>query len=593
MCIQTCQACGVCVHEECYGLDNSGELNTKWKCWPCRAVGTEIQGYQVRCHKLKTITQTTRPTECVLCAVNDGVHAMHALYNDHGEDARQLILPKGGTLPQRLAWVHTLCALTVCSHRGTQGSVYGCDKDGDYEGDGPIHHFAMCGLSKDSEEEDAEWVKMLNDHRSLICTICGKHETTAGRNLRVPLQCCAGDDEEYPEFKKHHRDIGEPCTQALHVGCAAWGFPNARPTCRRMWFYPGSTTEEGEFQDPVTEIFCDLHARQMNATALGIRGVPVKESSTGVLLKFTHEGGSTYGSPEPHAAAVLPSYTNPSVERRTHLKHTKGTSSSAGVDGGRDHGAKKKQGTVTSHTASLTRRSDVAKTLQSSKMKHSTASTGSKAKFTPAVPDSAFIPRKKATFSSGEPVAAPQKKTASLASKNLVSFKAPLHESGVASTQKPTNAPVAHSIPPLSGSITKNKSTTDKQSTQHSSDIVSSTLKRKQTELIKDYIEGRRHVNDSERAIHSISAPIRKRRRSISEEKQSDEERNARHESEQHDDIWINEDFESLLEKEELPPAGAPPDGVNPWAYLWEPGAKPFELEVIESAERRNMDDIS
>ena len=459
MCIQKCHACGVCVHEECYGLENSGEENApQWKCWPCQSVGTEIQGHTLRTGKLKTLKQTTRPTECALCAVNDGVHAMHALYHDHGEDGRQVILPKGGTLPARAAWVHSLCALTVCSHRGTQGSVYGCDENGDYEGDGVIHHFAMCGLSKDSKEEDAEWVKMLNDHRSLRCTICGQHETLAGRNLRVPLQCCAGDDDEYPEFKKRHVNaIGDPCTQALHVGCAAWGFPHERPQCRRMWFYPGSTNEEGAFQDPVTEIFCDLHARQLNATAVGIRGTSVKETSTGGLLKYTHDDD---GTPKPRPEAVLPSYTSPSVERRASQMHSKGSSSSPAV--------KKKQGTVTSKGDSLRRHSEVAKTSQSSKAKSPAASkTGSKASVASLAPVTASIPRKKTSSSSSKtiaaPGAAPQKNSTSSISTNLASSKASSKESAVTSTQKPTKAPAAHSLLPLSGKGTKETSTTDKQ----------------------------------------------------------------------------------------------------------------------------------
>ena len=36
--MQTCKSCGVCVHEECYGLENSHEKKkySKWECHACK-----------------------------------------------------------------------------------------------------------------------------------------------------------------------------------------------------------------------------------------------------------------------------------------------------------------------------------------------------------------------------------------------------------------------------------------------------------------------------------------------------------------------------------------------------------------------------
>lgn len=54
-------------------------------------------------------------------------------------------------------------------------------------------------------------------------------------------------------------------------------------------------------------------------------------------------------------------------------------------------------------------------------------------------------------------------------------------------------------------------------------------------------------------------------------------------------DVWMSDDVQGLVETEELPPIDTTPEGVNPWAYLWEPGAPSFEIEVISCAERRNL----
>ena len=57
-----------------------------------------------------TMIQKERPTECALCSVKTGLHAMHPLYDFHGPEGRQLVLPASGVgfrrKEKRLAWVH-------------------------------------------------------------------------------------------------------------------------------------------------------------------------------------------------------------------------------------------------------------------------------------------------------------------------------------------------------------------------------------------------------------------------------------------------------------------------------------------------------
>ena len=85
----------------------------------------------------KMVKQEERPTQCSLCSVSTGVHAMHPLYDDYGREGRQLLLPATGVgfkrKEERLEWVHTLCAMFICASGRTGGLVYGCTADGDWE----------------------------------------------------------------------------------------------------------------------------------------------------------------------------------------------------------------------------------------------------------------------------------------------------------------------------------------------------------------------------------------------------------------------------------------------------------------------------
>ncbi len=74
----------------------------------------------------RRVTIEERPTQCALCPCKSGNHAMHPLYDKHKEGQP---LVKGNTT----IWVHTLCALFLCSYELTHGLVYGCNEIGDFD----------------------------------------------------------------------------------------------------------------------------------------------------------------------------------------------------------------------------------------------------------------------------------------------------------------------------------------------------------------------------------------------------------------------------------------------------------------------------
>jgi hypothetical protein len=55
--------------------------------------------------------------------------------------------------------------------------------------------------------------------------------------------------------------------------------------------------------------------------------------------------------------------------------------------------------------------------------------------------------------------------------------------------------------------------------------------------------------------------------------------------------VWMSEHTvpQGLVQREELPPIKAMPEGNNPWEHLWKPDATPFELKVVVCAERRSV----
>jgi len=53
------------------------------------------------------------------------------------------------------------------------------------------------------------------------------------------------------------------------------------------------------------------------------------------------------------------------------------------------------------------------------------------------------------------------------------------------------------------------------------------------------------------------------------------------------DDMWKSGNVQGLVDTDELLPISTTPQGVNPWAYLWKPGAPRFEIDVVSCADRR------
>lgn len=112
--LMRCKSCGVCVHQTCYGKKVTEKADPDWLCWACEAV--------------RDGREEKRPTECSLCSVEHGIHAMHPLFDKAGPQGKQKILrateARGGK-PERKAWVHTLCAYYVNSYKNTLGCVFG------------------------------------------------------------------------------------------------------------------------------------------------------------------------------------------------------------------------------------------------------------------------------------------------------------------------------------------------------------------------------------------------------------------------------------------------------------------------------------
>mmetsp|Transcript_15729 Transcript_15729/g.34046 ORF Transcript_15729/g.34046 Transcript_15729/m.34046 type:complete len:622 (-) Transcript_15729:131-1996(-) len=313
--LQKCKECNLLVHERCYGMVPAGYNNPDFVCHGCKAVGSKVEvnvpsrvgGCGDKMGKRRgSVEQEQRPTECVLCSHDKGVHAMHPLLDTHGTDGRQLVLHGCGDgakrKEKRLAWVHTLCASVICSNPKTAGCVYGCFRDGSYEGiskedesklessgeedgitcENQFKERDLCSFAIASKDNGLKtpWTRAIERNcEELICFICGQKN----KNYRIPVQCVAGEENELKRFKKLHLNLndnaGTECSVAMHVGCARWGFRqetegahlekiNGRP-CRLCYFLPG---DEGEGKldmhgdsagRVVAHCYCTAHAREI------------------------------------------------------------------------------------------------------------------------------------------------------------------------------------------------------------------------------------------------------------------------------------------------------------------------------------------
>lgn len=332
--MQQCKECGVLVHELCYGLVETDSKNLDFLCHACKAVGTEVE-YNVPSKiggcgkkmgkKRQHIRQEKRPTECILCTHDKGIHAMHPLLDTHGPEGRQLVIDRPcwdvngrAKKEKKPAWVHTLCASVICSNPRTEGSVYGCDRHGNYYGaggeeasseeeefleeDGKISNEGegeeKSADNSDEEESskteeescsqepissfaiasgDKDYANNIRDHRTLKCFICGKKDKV----WRFPVQCVAGDEKEHGRWKDRHRN-GTDCFVAMHVGCARWGCVEPEGShletidgkrCRLCFYTPGKDAlDDGESSkdsydvekcQPVGHCYCKAHARDI------------------------------------------------------------------------------------------------------------------------------------------------------------------------------------------------------------------------------------------------------------------------------------------------------------------------------------------
>lgn len=270
--LQKCSACGLAVHERCYGMALTTTKNSDFVCKACAVIGSKVEINKpsilgVSSSTKERIRVQERPTECVLCGVQDGIHAMHPLFDTHGPEGRQLLIsPRGNN--RKLAWVHTLCANFICTKTG--GSVYGCyGNDGRYEDDSDEEYsdeenevrFYVMATKENGKETD--WSKIIADYRkSIKCQICGQRDNS-GDSLRVPLQCSANDVNELVDFKRRHNDRSE-CFVGMHVGCARW--KESPPTvfgksCKMCYFFDGD--DDGTHDEPQLACYCRAHAEDI------------------------------------------------------------------------------------------------------------------------------------------------------------------------------------------------------------------------------------------------------------------------------------------------------------------------------------------
>eukprot|EP00521_Asterionellopsis_glacialis_P012405 CAMPEP_0195293242 /NCGR_PEP_ID=MMETSP0707-20130614/12036_1 /TAXON_ID=33640 /ORGANISM="Asterionellopsis glacialis, Strain CCMP134" /LENGTH=510 /DNA_ID=CAMNT_0040353911 /DNA_START=578 /DNA_END=2110 /DNA_ORIENTATION=+ len=213
---------------------------------------------------------------------------MHPIYDTHGKKGKQASLPANEAkgLPLRPAWAHTICCFILTNKIGA--GVYGCDSNGKYynansDEDQSSDSDAESEISWDKKSDLVSTARFViagkengvhtkeswsvEEHRTeLKCSICGKKDGGKGI-LRIPVQCCAGNDCEFEEYKNRHIEMSQPCFVALHVGCAMWGESGGEaPRFRRVWFYPGhvSENENDGYNNTVAEIYCDAHAADIS-----------------------------------------------------------------------------------------------------------------------------------------------------------------------------------------------------------------------------------------------------------------------------------------------------------------------------------------
>ena len=199
----------------------------------------------------------------------------------------------------------------------TKGFCWGCDKNGNHEKakvgdisgkreftisspDSPSYSFAgNSDISDDSSDDgDAGGVLKASPHHFVLankldsnqgafqkmkkfreqckCCVCNNKDSLPWCR-RIAVQCCAGDSDEFEEFKGYHKSMPYACSVSMHVGCARW-------TCsdeKRVYYFPGVADSSRRYTEPVASIYCAKHSRDIK-----------KSKSKGKVRKQTKKVGT-------------------------------------------------------------------------------------------------------------------------------------------------------------------------------------------------------------------------------------------------------------------------------------------------------------
>jgi hypothetical protein len=332
-----CTDCGVKVHRDCYGMPTFTERY--FQCVACHAKDRTFEVEDVTSGLFLDIPQVGRPNHCDLCGHVDEddstVRALHPLYDNYGNKARQLYTVLDDGVTPRLAWAHTICGFFLATrqllyatsrqgvtHEGDDADVADTRRvnlelddyeesiiqDDLYQGYAPSHHFVW--------HRERKWTQIVKEHQKyLTCGICGKSDDDSKKKheriFRVAVQCTANEKFEYHLFQSTHTKSlkdDDTCTRAYHVGCARYyndttndsntnsnddtnnnSIKKKKPL-RRVYYFPGlppsddkvppSDDKEKESSlDPIRCIYCKLHAQDVNAEEAAQRELLETEES--------------------------------------------------------------------------------------------------------------------------------------------------------------------------------------------------------------------------------------------------------------------------------------------------------------------------
>mmetsp|Transcript_24416 Transcript_24416/g.49980 ORF Transcript_24416/g.49980 Transcript_24416/m.49980 type:complete len:801 (+) Transcript_24416:95-2497(+) len=156
------------------------------------------------------------------------------------------------------------------------------------------HRFVIAG----TEDGDDKYSKAIREQRkNLICHVCGVKDSKHG-TLRIPIQCIAGDDKEFEDWKRRHFELNinpnnTECSVAMHVGCSRWkinheaiigGKVKHIPLC---YFYPGTKAganaeEENKIEkeeinkDSLGHCYCRKHGEDIKRNKKSLPPVGLK-----------------------------------------------------------------------------------------------------------------------------------------------------------------------------------------------------------------------------------------------------------------------------------------------------------------------------